>query len=149
MYAVPWRSGVKQAIAMPPAVIHTRRWNDPPVAKDEGARILVTLYRPRGVAKTDESWDEWEHDLGPSKPLHAAAYGKGMLAIPWQTYRTLYLREMRLQRTKIAALADRVRGGQTITLICSSACERESRCHRSLLMELIEAELIRSDAISS
>jgi hypothetical protein len=34
-----------------------------------------------------------------------------------------------------------VGGGETITLLCSSACTRESRCHRSLLKELIERRL--------
>ncbi|QOV90405.1 DUF488 domain-containing protein [Humisphaera borealis] len=125
--------------------IHTRRWNDPPAAADEGTRILVTRYRPRGVAKADETWDEWDPALGPSKELHAAAYGKGMLAIPWETYRTLYLREMRLQKDRIAALAKRVAAGETLTLICSSACDRESRCHRSLLRELIEKALTPPD----
>ena len=46
--------------------IKTRRWNDPP-DKDEGYRLLVTRYRPRGVAKADETWDAWEPKLGPSK----------------------------------------------------------------------------------
>lgn len=132
-----------------PGDIHTRRWNDPPAATDEGTRLLVTRYRPRGVAKADETWDEWDADLGPSKELHAAAYGKGMLAIPWETYRTLYLREMRERRQKVSALADRVAAGQTLTLICSSACDRESRCHRSLLKDLILAELGRRQSPSA
>jgi uncharacterized protein YeaO (DUF488 family) len=118
--------------------IHTRRWNDPPAA-DEGFRLLVTRYRPRGVAKADETWDAWEPDLGPSVQLHAAAYGKGVLMIPCATYRSRYLLEMRKQKEKIRDLARRVAAGETITLLCSSACDRESRCHRSLLKELIEA----------
>jgi len=121
--------------------IYTRRWNDPPAAADEGARLLVTRYRPRGVSKADETWDEWHPDLGPSKELHAAAYGKGRLAIPWETYRTLYLREMMQQKKKISVIAARIAAGKTITLICSSACDRESRCHRSLLRNLIEQQV--------
>jgi uncharacterized protein YeaO (DUF488 family) len=50
-----------------------------------------------------------------------------------------YLREMRDQRDAIAELARRVQSGETITLLCSSSCERDSRCHRSLLKTLIEA----------
>lgn len=118
--------------------IKTRRWNDPPAA-DEGFRLLITRYRPRGVAKADETWDGWEPDLGPSVQLHAAAYGKGVLMIPWATYRSRYLLEMRKQTGKIRDFARRVAAGETITLLCSSACDRESRCHRSLLKELIEA----------
>jgi uncharacterized protein YeaO (DUF488 family) len=127
---------------MTPGTIHTRRWDDP-AGPDDGVRVLVTRYRPRGLAKADETWDEWDANLAPSVALHAAAYGKGVLKIPWTTYRVSYLSEMKQQRDRIAALADRVAAGQTITLLCSSACDRESRCHRSLLKELIEAEVAR------
>ena len=117
--------------------IRTKRWNDPRLP-DDGLRLLVTRYRPRGVKKADETWDAWEPDLGPSVELHAAAYGKGVLEIPWPTYRSRYLLEMRKQRPKIEELAQRVAAGEQITLLCSSACVRESRCHRSILKDLIE-----------
>lgn len=119
------------------AKIRTKRWNDPSDAND-GTRILVTRYRPRGVAKADETWTEWQPDVAPSVALHAAAYGKNGLKIAWDGYRVRYLTEMRQQRDAIAALAARVAGGETITLLCSAQCERESRCHRSLLKSLIE-----------
>lgn len=132
--------------AVPTADIRTRRWNDPPEPGD-GVRILVTRYRPRGLKKADEVWDEWDADLGPSVALHAAAYGNGVLQIPWEAYRVRYLTEMRQRRAKVAALADRVLAGQTITLLCSSACDRESRCHRSLLKGLVEAEVRRREQV--
>jgi uncharacterized protein YeaO (DUF488 family) len=118
--------------------IKTRRWDDP-AGDEEGCKILVTRYRPRGVAKSAETWDAWMPDLGPSVQLHAAAYGKGVLKNPWAIYRTRYLLEMRVQKTAIDELARRFATGEQLTLLCSSACERESRCHRSLLKELIEA----------
>ncbi|MDB5325408.1 MAG: hypothetical protein JWM57_977 [Phycisphaerales bacterium] len=117
--------------------IKTKRWDDPTDA-DDGTRILVCRYRPRGVAKADETWAEWRPELGPSKALHAAAYGKGGTHATWETYRRAYLKEMLSQAPAIAVLASRVRQGEAITLLCSSACDRESRCHRSLLRELIE-----------
>jgi uncharacterized protein YeaO (DUF488 family) len=117
--------------------IKTRRWNDPQ-EPDEGFRLLVTRYRPRGVKKADETWDAWDAQLGPSVELHAAVYGKGVQEIPWPVYRSRYLLEMRKQKPKIEELAQRVGAGEQITLLCSSACVRESRCHRSLLKELIE-----------
>jgi len=120
--------------------IFTKRWDDPIDTKD-GTRILVTRYRPRGLRKADETWQEWLPDLGPSVALHAAAYGKRGVEISWDTYRTAYLREMLQQTGAINALAARVAGGETITLLCSSQCVRESRCHRSLLKELIEQQL--------
>lgn len=123
--------------------IRTRRWNDP-VEEGDGFRLLVTRYRPRGVPKADETWDAWENDLGPSIELHAQAYGKGgRTEITWEVYRQRYLREMLAQKQKIEELAKRVAEGQTITLLCSSQCVREDRCHRSLLKGLIEREVAR------
>jgi uncharacterized protein YeaO (DUF488 family) len=120
--------------------VKTKRWDDPADA-DDGFRLLICRYRPRGLPKEAETWDAWKPDLGPSRELHAAAYGKKGLKFTWDDYRRRYLAEMRAQTAAIRELADRVRGGETITLLCSSACERESRCHRSLLRELIEREL--------
>jgi uncharacterized protein YeaO (DUF488 family) len=120
--------------------IRTRRWNDPKEEGD-GLRILVCRYRPRGVPKSEETWDLWMPDLGPSKELHAAVYGKGTFAIDWMSYRRRYLSEMRARGERIEELAKKVKAGETITLLCSSACERESRCHRSLLKELIEKRM--------
>ncbi|MBC7784310.1 MAG: DUF488 family protein [Burkholderiales bacterium] len=122
--------------------ITTKRWDDSADPQD-GTRILVTRYRPRGLAKQLETWSEWYPDLGPSRELHAGAYGKGGMQIHWDTYRASYLREMRSQSAAIKALAERVLGGERITLLCSSQCVRESRCHRSLLKGLIETEIAR------
>lgn len=122
--------------------IRTKRWNDP-VDDSDGCRILICRYRPRGVARSAETWQEWNPDLGPSKVLHAAVYGKGVLPIPWEVYRNRYLKEMLSQQPAIAALARRVLAGESLTLLCSSACTRESRCHRSLLKSLIEMEISR------
>ena len=122
--------------------IRTRRWNDPDEPGD-GHRILVCRYRPRGLPKTDETWDQWLPNLGPSKELHAAVYGKTGVPLPWPQYRVAYLKEMLQQRDAITELAKRVISGESITLLCSSSCDRESRCHRSLLKALIEAEMKR------
>jgi len=123
--------------------IRTRRWDD---AEEEGDgfRLLITRYRPRGISKAEETWDEWWPRLGPSKELHAAVYGKKGMPIGWEAYRARYLAEMRLEKETIAELAKRVSSGETITLLCSSACVREARCHRSLLKELIEEQMKKS-----
>ena len=106
------------------------------------ARILVCRYRPRGLKKEFETWSEWYPELGPSVELHAAVYGKNGAKIGWEIYRRRYLLEMREPeaRARIRELAARMRSGEMVTLLCSSACVRESRCHRSLLAELIEAQ---------
>lgn len=127
------------------STIHTKRWDDP-IDPADGTRILITRYRPRGLRKEAETWSEWIPDLGPSRALHAKVYGKNGEPIHWPTYRSAYLLEMRAQVDKIQALAGRVKGGETITLLCSSQCIRESRCHRSLLRELIEKEMEKGDS---
>jgi uncharacterized protein YeaO (DUF488 family) len=115
-----------------------KRWNDPVEPDRDGTRILICRYRPRGLPKAEETWTEWYPNLGPSKELHAAAYGKsGAGPLDWNSYRNTYLREMRDQNDAIASLAARVAKGETITLMCSSSCERDARCHRSLLRDLI------------
>ena len=122
--------------------IKTKRWDDP-LEPDDGHRLLITRYRPRGLAKSAETWDDWDKDLGPSVELHAAAYGKGdRLTLTWDIYRQRYLKEMLAQKDKIRALAERVKAGETITLLCSSQCVREERCHRSILKGLIERAML-------
>ncbi|GMU22930.1 MAG: hypothetical protein AMXMBFR13_30140 [Phycisphaerae bacterium] len=125
--------------------IRTKRWDDPR-EPDDGFRILVCRYRPRGLPKSEETWDQWRPELGPSESLHAAAYGKRGVALAWNVYRAAYLREMQGQTPVICELAGRVVAGETITLLCSSSCTREARCHRSILRELIEAEVARLQA---
>ena len=117
--------------------IRTKRWNDP-FEDDDGHRLLITRYRPRGVSKAQETWHEWRPELGPSPELLSLFKGKVGEGIPWATYRRRYLSEMRRQTELIDQLAQRAAGGETITLLCSSSCTREARCHRSILRELIE-----------
>jgi hypothetical protein len=45
---------------------------------------------------------------------------------------------MKDQFERIGELARRVSAGETITLLCSSACTDPDRCHRMLLKGLIE-----------
>jgi uncharacterized protein YeaO (DUF488 family) len=124
-------------------MIRTRRWNDPK-KRGDGMRLLVCRYRPRALPKSEETWDLWWKHLGPSKELHAAYYGKhGQVPIGWDEYRRRYLEEMKEQQESIDMLAEKVAAGQTITLLCSSACTDETHCHRTLLRQLIEARAAR------
>jgi uncharacterized protein YeaO (DUF488 family) len=120
--------------------LFTKRWDDEPSPTD-GLRILICRYRPRALKKEFETWDLWYPELGPSTELHAAAYGKRGLKIGWEIYRRRFLQEMRNPdaQTRLKELAMRLHHGESLTLLCSSACTRESRCHRSLLAELLEA----------
>jgi uncharacterized protein YeaO (DUF488 family) len=117
--------------------IRTKRYNDP-IEPEDGYRLLVCRYRPRGVKREGEPWDAWCPALAPSVELHAAAYGKTGEVLPWDEYVPRYLREMESQKFWIRGFAERVAKGETITLLCSSACVDPARCHRTLLAELLE-----------
>jgi uncharacterized protein YeaO (DUF488 family) len=116
--------------------VRTKRWNDP-VEPEDGYRLLVCRYRPRGVKKEEEPWDAWCNALAPSVELHADVYGKHGEPIPWEAYVPRYFAEMSRQRYWIEGFAKRIRDGETITLLCSSACVDPDRCHRTLLAELL------------
>jgi uncharacterized protein YeaO (DUF488 family) len=118
-------------------MVKTRRWNDPP-ERDDGYRLLVCRYRPRGVKREGEPWDAWLPELGPSIELHAAAYGKYGAPVEWSDYEARYIREMALRSFWIRGFAERHAKGETITLLCSSACVDPARCHRTILKRLIE-----------
>jgi uncharacterized protein YeaO (DUF488 family) len=118
--------------------LRTRRWNDPEQDGD-GLRILVCRYRPRALPKADETWDVWWPELGPSRELHAAFHGKGgQEPIGWAGFRRRYLAEKGARRERLAEIRARLARGETVTLLCSSACGDESRCHRGLLRAELE-----------
>ncbi len=126
-------------------MLKTKRWDQRREA-DDGFRLLICRYRPRALPKAKETWDLWWSQLGPSKELHAAFYGKhGQTPVTWEEYRRRYLDEMKgeQQQESIAILAEKVAAGNTITLLCSSACTDAAHCHRTLLRGLIEEQVRR------
>lgn len=124
--------------------LRTKRWNDP-AESDEGFRLLVCRIRPRGVARKDETWDAWWPELGPSRELlddyHGKNRSKHAPPITWAEYAPRYLEEMSDAGPlwRIRSLGKRVANGETVTLLCSSACTDPERCHRTLLARLITA----------
>src|SRR4051812_8365206 len=100
---------------MATGTILTKRWCDRVSKKKEPLRILICRYRPRALKKEDETWTIWKPNLGPSKELHAAFYGKhGQEAIGLEEYTRRYLEEMKGQEDEIAVLAELVASGKTI-----------------------------------
>jgi len=103
---------------------------DPPAA-DDGFRVLATRYWPRGVPRA--AADEYVRALAPSEDL-LRSFKDGR--IDWWTFRKRYLEEMKAAEPqaevrRLAALA----ATRPLTLMC--VCKEESRCHRSLLREMI------------
>jgi len=103
---------------------------DPPAA-DDGFRVLATRYWPRGVPRG--AADEYVRALAPSEEL-LRSFKDGR--IDWWTFRKRYLDEMKAAESqaevrRLAALA----ATRPLTLMC--VCKEESRCHRSLLRDLV------------
>lgn len=103
----------------------------------EGLRIGTVRYLPRGVRKGDlarrDYFDVWLPILAPSREL-LRGLKDGSLAV--SRFFARYRREMtetdaRQTILLLAALARRT----PIAIGCY--CEDESRCHRSVLIELI------------
>jgi uncharacterized protein YeaO (DUF488 family) len=118
--------------------LKTKRWCAP-AEPDDGFRVLVCRYRPRALPKSEETWDVWMRELGPSPELFRAFYGKGVAPITIAEYRRRYTLEMNAQREKIEQLAQRLNRSENVTLLCSKSCILPAACHRTMLAELIEA----------
>ena len=112
------------------ATVKTKRVYEPRSDSD-GARILVMRFWPRGIRKAH--FDEWNRDVAPPKEL-VFAFKRGGLA--WDEYATRYRAGLKPQ----ALEALRSRRG-TITLLCG--CADESRCHRTLLKQELDAPASR------
>lgn len=108
----------------------TKRVYDPPSSGD-GARILVMSLWPRGVAR--DRVDRWCRELGTAPELiHEWKSG----ALRWSEFRRRYRKGLQdpAARQAIAELRAML-AKQPVTLLCS--CAEESRCHRSILRQVI------------
>ena len=107
---------------------------------DEGLRIGTVRRPPRGVRKEDyaarDYFDVWLPELAPSAPLVSWALSEPFTPKRLAVYRRRYRREMRRPAAQrlIALLA--VLSSQT-NFSVGCYCEDETRCHRSLLRELL------------
>ena len=110
--------------------IHLKRIYDRP-SPDDGRRVLITRYWPRGVPKS--AVDEYTTKVAPSRELLREFKHEGLT---WESYVPRYLEEMSAEEAQsaISGLAKLASSG-TITLMC--ICPDEDRCHRSLLRKLI------------
>ena len=102
-----------------------------PKSKNDGFRVLVMQYWPRGVRKARV--DAWYRELGTSRELIRAWKGG---KITWPQLKRQYIADLNDERKRllIRELARRSRT-QKITLLCG--CRDLNRCHRSILKEEI------------
>jgi len=112
---------------------------------NDGLRILVTRFRPRGMRKT--RYDVWMPSLGPTeRTLRAGQSGK----LSWAQFSREFRREMFLDgpidsRSRTIKnhgqkftlrLIKRLSKKGTVTLMCHCD-EDQEQCHRHLLRALV------------
>jgi uncharacterized protein YeaO (DUF488 family) len=105
-----------------------------PRSRDEGLRLGTVRRPPRGVRKADYArrnyYDLWLPELAPSAALISQAEKN------WNSFVRGYRREMRAPSAqRLLELLARLSRHANFSVGCY--CEREERCHRSILRELL------------
>lgn len=115
-----------------------------PTEAEDGYRILITRFYPRGIPK--ERFNEWAFTLSPSPEL-LFAYREGR--IDWDTF----AREFIIQLSKEAGCVEAIQTlhelSQTedITLLCF---EKDGNpCHRHLVRDIVEKPELLNRPVSS
>jgi len=111
-----------------------------PRARGEGLRIGTVRRPPRGVRKSDyrrrNYYDLWLPELAPSQKWVSWALAEPWTDARWRKYARNYRREMREPRAQhLLELLAALSHSSNLSIGCY--CEREERCHRSLLRELL------------
>jgi uncharacterized protein YeaO (DUF488 family) len=111
-----------------------------PRESNEGLRIGTVRRPPRGVRKQDYAskniYDVWFPNLSPSEPLLKEATSLTDEK-SWKAFKRKFIAEMKLPWARkdldlFAALSHHT----NFSIGCY--CKDESRCHRSILRELLE-----------
>ena len=112
-----------------------------PRARGEGLRLGTVRLLPRGVKKEDfakrDYFDLWLPEVAPSAALVSWALSQPWTDKRWATFARRYHSEMRKSvAQRLIALLAAVASTTNFSIGCY--CENPSRCHRSLLGELLK-----------
>jgi uncharacterized protein YeaO (DUF488 family) len=112
-----------------------------PRKKGEGLRIGAARRPPRGGKKKDyarlDYYDVWLPELAPSQKVVSWALAQPWTDERWQRFKKSYLKEMKApDAQRLIELFARLSHRADFSLGCY--CEDESRCHRSILRELLK-----------
>jgi uncharacterized protein YeaO (DUF488 family) len=111
-----------------------------PRASGEGMRLGTVRRPPRGVKKADfarlDYYDLWLPALAPSQPAVSRAMSKPWTDARWKKFVGDYRAEMKQPAPRelirlLAALS------HTADFSVGCYCEREERCHRRVLKQLL------------
>jgi len=111
-----------------------------PRARDEGLRLGTVRRPPRGVPRREfasrDYYDVWLPEVAPSEALVKAAQAAGGKPAGWPSFVRRYRSEMKRPAPShaldlLAALS------HVADLSVGCYCADESRCHRSVLRDLL------------
>jgi uncharacterized protein YeaO (DUF488 family) len=111
--------------------IRTASVYEPP-ADDEGLRVLIMRYWPRGVRR--ERVDVWLKDAAPSTELLRAYTHAGL---SWDDFAHDYREEIHERPEVLEQLRDLEREHGTLTLLCHERIPPQEHCHREILQALL------------
>lgn len=111
-----------------------------PRTSGEGLRLGTVRRPPRGVRKEQyaslDFFDVWMPDLAPSAPLVSWALSEPWTDKRWAKYERSYRSEMKNPpAARLLSLLAALSRQTDFSVGCY--CENESRCHRSILRELL------------
>jgi uncharacterized protein YeaO (DUF488 family) len=110
---------------------------------DEGTRLGTVRRPPRGVPKAEfakrDYYDVWLPELSPSAETVSAAMAGEWTDAKWKKFVAKYRREMRTPAAAHLLEALAALSHQT-NFSVGCYCDDETRCHRSVLRELLAAK---------
>jgi uncharacterized protein YeaO (DUF488 family) len=91
--------------------------------QDEGYKVLVDRYWPRGVSKEKAPWNEWMRIISPSKEL---CKWFGHDPEKWEEFKLLYKRELLEHEEEINKLRQIEAEHKNLTLLFSARDEEHN-----------------------
>ena len=104
-----------------------------PIEADDGVRILITRYYPRGVKR--DNFDIWLRSLSPSPEL-LKQYKGGIES--WEDFKIHFAKEIKNNLESCRGLRDisRLSIDSNITLLCYE--KNGHNCHRYLIRDMVK-----------
>lgn len=112
-----------------------------PRRRGEGVRLGTVRRPPRGVRKADYTsrnyFDVWMPELAPAALLMSWAHSQPWTSARWTTFARRYRSQMQAPAAgRLIALLAALSRTADFSIGCY--CQDASRCHRTLLRELLE-----------
>lgn len=104
------------------------------MGKEDGYRILVDRLWPRGVAKEEAYIDLWLKEVTPSPSLRKWF---GHNPVKWESFRELYLEELKKNRGPLEKIKALEREHGTVTLLYGA--KDKEHAHPLVILEALQS----------